>query len=215
MSYGTDVPCRLFVRRRQAYYERLRYVATTSVEEATILSPVREVRKDFPRTGARKVLIYLRPQFDALHLHIGWDAFIELPYRDFMLVRKVKNRRKATFSNHRMHKYPNLAAGYAPTAPNRLWVSDITYIATGSKIGYLSLITDAYSHKIVGWDLVPDTAFIGGAGRIENGAGDSEREASGAYPPFRPWQPVLLSDLCQPAYSQKHPNQHDGKWRSA
>jgi transposase InsO family protein len=52
-----------------------------------------------------------------------------------------------------MNKYPNLTAGYTPTAPNRLWVSDITYIETGSKVGYLSLITDACSHKIVGWNL--------------------------------------------------------------
>jgi hypothetical protein len=91
-SYGTDVLCRLFGRSRQAYYERSHYVATTSVEEDTILSLVREVRKDFPRMGARKLLIYLKPQFEAMHLHIGQDAFIELLYRNFMLVRKVKNR---------------------------------------------------------------------------------------------------------------------------
>jgi transposase InsO family protein len=152
-SYRTDALCRLFGKSRQAYYERSRYVATTNVEEDTILSLVREVRKDFPRMGARKLLIYLKPQFEAMHLHIGRDAFIELLYRNFMPVRKVKNRRKTTFSNHRMHKYPNLTAGYTPTAPNRLWVSDITYIETGSKVGYLSLITDAYSHKIVGRNL--------------------------------------------------------------
>jgi transposase InsO family protein len=111
------------------------------------------VRKDFPRMGARKLLIYLKPKFDAMHLHIGRDAFIELLYRNFLLVRKVKNRRKTTFSNHWMHKYPNLTSGYTPTAPNRLWVSDITYIETGVEVSYLSLITDAYSHKIVGWNL--------------------------------------------------------------
>jgi transposase InsO family protein len=88
-----------------------------------------------------------------MRLHIGRDAFIELLYRNFMLVRKVKNRRRTTFSNHWMHKYPNLTSGYTPTAPNRLWVSDITYIKTGSEVCYLSLITDAYSHKIVGWNL--------------------------------------------------------------
>ena len=37
------------------------------------------------------------------------------------------------------------------TRPNQLWVSDITYIRTGNDFSYLSLITDAYSHKIVGW----------------------------------------------------------------
>lgn len=152
-SYGTAVLCRLFGKSRQAYYERSRYVAATGVEEDTILSLAGEVRKDFPRMGARKLLIYLRPKFEAMHLHIGRDAFIELPYRNFMPVRKVKNRRKTTFSNHRMHKYPNLTSGYTPAAPNRLWVSDITYIETGDGVFYLSLITDAFSHKIVGWKL--------------------------------------------------------------
>jgi transposase InsO family protein len=131
----------------------VRHVAAADVEEGEILSPVREARKDFPRMGARKLLIYLAPQFAAKRLHIGRDAFINLLYRNFMLVRKVRNRRKTTFSNHWMHKYPNLTKGYTPTAPNRLWVSDITYIETGSDVCCLSLITDACSHKIVGWHL--------------------------------------------------------------
>ena len=152
-SYRIEALCRLFGKSRQAYYERSHYVAGISVEEDTILFLVREVRKDFPRMGARKLLIYLKPKLEAMHLHVGRDAFIELLYRNFMLVRKVKNRRKTTFSNHRMHKYPNLTSGYTPTAPNRLWVSDITYIETGSEVVYLSLITDAYFHKIVGWNL--------------------------------------------------------------
>ncbi|MDR1458832.1 MAG: hypothetical protein LBI60_01265, partial [Bacteroidales bacterium] len=61
-SYGIDVLCRLFGKSRQAYYDRSRYVATAGVEEDTILSLVREVRKEFPRMGARKLLIYLKPK---------------------------------------------------------------------------------------------------------------------------------------------------------
>ena len=152
-SYRIDALCRLFGKSRQAYYERSRYVATRRVEESTILSLVREARKDFPRMGTRKLLVYLKPKFEAMHLNIGREALMELLYWNFMLARKVKNKRKTTFSNHWMHKYPNLTSGYTPTAPNHLWVSDITYIETGSEVSYLSLITDAYSHKIVGWNL--------------------------------------------------------------
>jgi transposase InsO family protein len=152
-SYGIDPLCRLFGKSRQAYYEKARYAAAASVEAEEILSLVREARKDFPRMGARKLLIYLAPKFEAKRLQIGRDAFIDLLYRNFMLVRKVKNRRKTTFSNHWMHKYPNLTKDYTPTAPNRLWVSDITYIEIASDVYYLSLITDGYSRKIVGWHL--------------------------------------------------------------
>ena len=157
-SYGTAVLCRLFGKSRQAYYERSRYVSATGVEEDTILSPVREVRKDFPRMGgARKLLIYLKPKFEAMHLHIGRDAFIELLYRNFMLVRKVKNRRKTTFSNHWMHKYPNLTSGYTPAAPNRLWVSDITYIETRGNSLNLSIIPTVAAGTAVG---IMSTCFI-------------------------------------------------------
>ena len=64
------------------------------------------------------------------------------------------NPRHTTNSNHRYHKWKNLIKGFVPTAPNRLWVADITYIpiATGD-VCYLHLITDACSHKVVGWAL--------------------------------------------------------------
>ena len=62
--------------------------------------------------------------------------------------------RHTTNSNHRYHKWKNLVKGFVPTAANQLWVADITYIAlAGGDVCYLHLITDAYSHKIVGWAL--------------------------------------------------------------
>jgi len=70
-----------------------------------------------------------------------------------MLVHRLRNKRKTTFSEHWMHKYPNLIENYTPDAPNRLWVSDITYVDLDGGSSYLSLITDAYSHKVVGWNL--------------------------------------------------------------
>lgn len=44
--------------------------------------------------------------------------------------------------------------------PNEIWVSDITYIETTEGVCYLSLITDAYSHKIVGWAVGPTLETI-------------------------------------------------------
>jgi hypothetical protein len=149
-SYSIDVLCRLFGKSRQAYYWRMHYISVKGVEEEVILSLVREARKDFPRMGGRKLLIYLHPKFEAMDIHLGRDAFFELLYRNFMMVRRIRNKRKTTWSDHWMHKYPNLTAGYTPETPNRLWVSDITYVELDKRFGYLSLITDAYSHKIVG-----------------------------------------------------------------
>jgi transposase InsO family protein len=152
-SYRIDALCRLFGKSRQAYYEYTHYVSVKRIEEDVILSLVYGIRKEFPRMGGRKLLVYLRPRFEAMGLQVGRDAFFELLYRNFLLVRRTRNKRKTTWSDHWMHKYPNLIEGYTPDAPNRLWVSDITYIEWKGRFAYLSLITDAYSHKIVGWNL--------------------------------------------------------------
>ncbi len=50
-------------------------------------------------------------------------------------------------------KYPDLIRGFTPTAPNQLWVSDITYWKVSKHKVYITFITDAFSHKIVGYNL--------------------------------------------------------------
>ncbi len=86
-------------------------------------------------------------------ISFGRDALFSLLGDHGLLVRKRKRKATTTFSGHRFKKYPNLIKGLIPLASNQLWVSDITYIVVAGKFGYLSLITDAYSHKIVGFHL--------------------------------------------------------------
>lgn len=51
-----------------------------------------------------------------------------------------------------MRKYPNLISELPlPTRSEQIWVSDITYVASDEGFGYLSLITDAYSKRIMGY----------------------------------------------------------------
>lgn len=152
-QYKIDALCRLFGNSRQAYYERERYISHCHLEEDVVLSLVRDVRKDFPQMGCKKLLVFLQYRFKQAGIEIGRDAFIDLLRRNQMQVKRRRSSRKTTFSGHWMRKYPNLIRGYTPSAPNQLWVSDITYIETGSRFLYLSLITDAYSRKIVGWTL--------------------------------------------------------------
>lgn len=60
-----------------------------------------------------------------------------------------------------MKKYPNVVKDLELTKPEQLWVSDITYIKTDRGHGYLSLITDAYSKKIMGYELLDNLSTIG------------------------------------------------------
>lgn len=120
-----------------------------------ILEVVSELRRELPRMGGRKLYVELLKRLPE-ELSIGRDALFDLLRANGYLLR---NRRGAvphtTDSRHRFHTYKNLIKGYVPTAPNQLYVCDITYIRTvDNRFYYLSLITDAFSHKIVGWYLL-------------------------------------------------------------
>ena len=68
-----------------------------------------------------------------------------------LLIRKRKRSVRTTNSHHWLRKYPNLIRKFTPTGINQLWVSDITYWKINQDHVYISFITDAYSHKIVGY----------------------------------------------------------------
>ena len=93
---------------------------------------------------------------------IGRDAMFDLLADRGLLITKRKRRGFiTTLSKHRFKKYPNIISNFIPVAPNQLWVCDITYIHLTNGFAYLSLITDAYSRKIVGFFLSRDLSTQG------------------------------------------------------
>jgi putative transposase len=95
------------------------------------------------------------------HIKLGRDGLFELLRGHGLLVRGRKRTAQTTFSRHRHQKYPNLIKQYEPLAPNLLWVSDITYIMLKDGFAYLSLVTDAYSRRIMGFCLSETLGAIG------------------------------------------------------
>lgn len=147
---------------RQAYYQHKKQLEKESLQNDLLITQVLEIRKTQKRLGGRKLLFKLEPFIKEHGISIGRDAFFNLLSDRCLLVRKRKRRKPiTTFSDHWMRKYPNLIEGFYPTAPNQLWVSDITYIVVGDGFAYLSLVTDAYSRKIVGYYLSPDLSAEG------------------------------------------------------
>lgn len=114
------------------------------------------MRKDNPGLGCAKLYLIIRGLFEPTGSMPGRDAFIELMRRHGLMV-QLKRRRhyKTTDSDHPYRKYPNLIENIIPSRPNEIWVSDITYVETAEGVCYLSLVTDAYSRKIVGWSVGP------------------------------------------------------------
>jgi putative transposase len=124
-----------------------------------LLQMVQKQRKQMSRLGGRKLLELIQPELPE-ELYLGRDLFFDFLRERNLLVRKKRYRTRTTFSNHWLKKFPNLIKGFKPERANQLWVSDITYIVTAEGFGYLSLITDAYSRKIVGWALGDDPKAI-------------------------------------------------------
>ena len=112
---------------------------------------VLEIRKLDPGIGYYKLWLMLKRMY-ASDWMPGRDAFLGM-LRSLGLLQKKPKPRQTTNSNHRYRKYKNLIKGYIPAESNRLWVSDITYIDLADGRCYLHLVTDTYSHKIVGWCL--------------------------------------------------------------
>ena len=144
--------CRLFGHCRQAFYQSKADIEKEAEHERRIIAAVREIRTEDPRIGGYKLWLMLTSMFGREYVP-GRDRFFVIMRRKGLMLPKPKPRH-TTNSNHRYHKWKNLIKNYIPMESNRLWVADITYIAlSDGDVCYLHLITDAYSHKIVGWAL--------------------------------------------------------------
>ena len=148
---GVQTLCGLFGKSRQAWYEAQKREQKEDFQALILLSEVRRLRINLPSVGV-DVLHYQLTEFRQQHgIKIGRDKLANLLKDSDLLIKRKKRRVSTTWSHHRFFKYPNLTVGQSVSAPNRLWVSDITYLLIARGFVYLSLITDAYSRKIVGW----------------------------------------------------------------
>ena len=154
--------CLLLGYSRQSYYQGIKYIQQKAYEADLIIDEVLRYRKHQKRIGTRKLLEEMQGFLSVHHFKIGRDAMFDLLAERGLLVTKRKRRGPTTtLSKHRFRKYPNIIREFIPIAPNQLWVSDITYIHLQEGFAYLSLITDAYSRKIVGFYLSNDLSAKG------------------------------------------------------
>jgi putative transposase len=131
-----------------------------SIENQLVLKKVGELRKENPRMGTRKLHVLLTDFLCEHQIKMGRDALLDLLSANYLLVRRKRRRIITTQSGHWFKRYPNLIANLQVNKINQVWVSDITYITTRQGFLYLSLITDACSHKIVGYDLADNLESV-------------------------------------------------------
>ena len=159
--YSVRYFCALFGKSRQAWYDQTDRQAEQHMSETLILKLVAELREELPRLGTAKLQHLLNGQLEAHQIRVGRDKLYELLGQHGYLVRYRRRKVYTTDSNHPYRKYPNLIRDLMLTKANQLWVSDITYIKLNHGFCYLSIVTDAYSRKIVGYCLHPTLSSQG------------------------------------------------------
>lgn len=90
---------------------------------------------------------------ETAYIKMGRDRVFKL-LREHDLFVKYRHRYVITTnSKHWLRKYPNILKSKEITAPEQVWVSDITYIKTDEGNCYLNLVTDAFSRRIMGYSI--------------------------------------------------------------
>jgi transposase InsO family protein len=143
--------CSLSGFSRQAYYKRRILAEQEPLKEELIIQQVLVHRQLQPRIGGRKLFFLVHPFIRDHNILMGRDAFFKLLGRYGLLNKRRRGKPRTTDSNHWMKKHANLIKELIPDHSDQVWVSDITYLELTDSDAFLSLVTDAYSRKIVGF----------------------------------------------------------------
>ena len=120
---------------------------------------VTEIRLQMPKLGTRKLYYLLEPKLKKYR--VGRDKLFTILKANHMLIKPKRQYHITTNSHHRFRKHKNLIENLLIKQPEQVWVSDITYIGTRKNPMYLSLVTDAYSKKIMGYNVSDSLAAEG------------------------------------------------------
>lgn len=153
--------CNYWQVSRQAYYKMKTLFEEKEKDAAKILDLVKSIRSRHSRLGALKLRFELREELKKCRRGLGRDKFFDLLRYHDLLVKRHRKYAITTNSDHPFYKHRNRLTGITISQPDEAWVSDITYLRTRRGFVYLSLITDVYSRKIVGWDVNTSLAVEG------------------------------------------------------
>jgi putative transposase len=140
--------CYLFGIDRQVYYRNVKRRFNKQNKATEIVSMVLEIRKTMPRLGVRKLYFLLSQKLQLMD--VGRDKFFDILRANHLLILPKRSYHVTTNSHHRFRKHANKILDLEINRPEQVWVSDITYIGKRDKPCYLSIVTDAYSKKIMG-----------------------------------------------------------------
>jgi transposase InsO family protein len=141
--------CREAAVSRAGFYRYLRR-AEPAAEDMTVRSAIQEIALEHRRNyGYRRITAELHRR----GMPVNHKRVSRIMRTDNLLALRKGKFIATTDSRHDKTVYFNLAAQYQITAPNQLWVADITYIRLRREFVYLAVVIDRYSRRVVGWNL--------------------------------------------------------------
>jgi putative transposase len=118
-------------------------------EEVEFRDRLQRLCLEHPHYGTRRIQAALRDEGQI----VNRKRLQRLMREDNLLVFRRRRYVVTTNSRHTYAVYQNLARDFTPTATNQLWVADITYIRLRESFVYLAVILDAFSRRVIGWEL--------------------------------------------------------------
>jgi len=129
--------------------------------DAGLHAAIEQVVEEWPGYGYRRVTHELVER----RVAVNRKRVLRVMRDNGWLCRVRRARVRTTQSDHGLGVFPNLARGLEVTELDQLWVADLTYIRLPRDFVYLATILDAYSRRVLGWQLAPylDTRLTLGA----------------------------------------------------
>lgn len=153
MSLPVRRLCKKVGMTPQNFYKSREVRKRRKVDEGLVKRLVEAERARQPRLGGLKLHSMLRDELESEGVRLGRDRFFEVLRNQALLLEPLPKAPRTTNSAHNLPVFTNLIKDMELTGPNQVWISDITYIRTREDFLYLSLITDKYSRKVVGYHL--------------------------------------------------------------
>jgi transposase InsO family protein len=150
-GYSVARGCELARISRAGFYRQWEEKAPRQLE-TTLRDAMQRIALSNRCYGYRRVTAALQLE--------GWEAnhkrIARMLREDNLLSLRRRVFVATTDSQHGYTIYPNLARNLVLTTPNQLWVADITYIRLADVFVYLAVILDAFSRRVIGWELGPN-----------------------------------------------------------
>lgn len=171
------VLCREAGLSRQAYYQGQRRIEGRLERHQQAIDVVHQLRRALPRLGTRKLYHEGHDAFRALKL--GRDRLFALLRSADLLIARKRRRGRTTDSRHGFGVYQNLlkpadgGQAVAITRAHAVFVCDLTYVHTRQGFCYAALVSDAFSRKIVGWDVSRSLSVEGSLRALDQALGQT------------------------------------------